>query len=333
MTLKKTFCLTAILCLLLTFWANSAWAIVEIKGTFTAQKTCQAVQSIKTRANPGNVQVSPQKSYPVVGKNQKDASYYLITIDDAKPPVRWVNIECGQLSRTPVVNSPSDYLLAISWQPSFCETKPKKPECIDRTDKNFEATNLALHGLWPQPSTNIYCNVSDRIKELDKQNRWSEMPPINLSPDTLTRLRVVMPGVASNLHLHEWYKHGTCYGTSPEQYFQDAMTLLTKINNSEVRNLLVANIGKDLNSSQIRNKFEQTFGNGAGDKVQIKCENDIDQQQQRMITELWVNLRGNIDRDPDLKSLLAKAPNVPLGCPSGEVDPIGINEKLWRNFR
>jgi ribonuclease T2 len=30
---------------------------------------------------------------------------------------------------SPDVNIAQDYLLAISWQPAFCETKPAKTEC------------------------------------------------------------------------------------------------------------------------------------------------------------------------------------------------------------
>ena len=42
-----------------------------------------------------------------------------------------------------------DYVLAASWQPSFCETKPDKDECESQTGDRFDATHFAIHGLWP----------------------------------------------------------------------------------------------------------------------------------------------------------------------------------------
>jgi ribonuclease T2 len=112
-----------------------------------------------------------------------------------------------------------DFLLALSWQPAFCETKPTKIECRDQSADSFEAGNLALHGLWPQPRDNDYCGVSPEVEQIDQAKRWDELPPVALSAETRKALAEQMPGYASNLHLHEWYKHGTCYSNSPEEYF------------------------------------------------------------------------------------------------------------------
>lgn len=323
-TLKKCLLLAISLCFCLTVWSKPASASIALNDRFVARQACQAVQSIKSGTNPGNIRLTPQETYPVIGKNRDNASHYLLRIESAEPSERWVSVQCGQLlgSSAPVNQ---DYLLALSWQPSFCETKPDKSECKSQTATRFDATNLVLHGLFPQPRENSYCNVSDNIIRLDKDNRWSQLPPITLSAETRDELAVKMPGFASDLHLHEWYKHGTCYSKTPEEYFQESIALLDQVNNSSVRELLVKNIGHSLSSNQIRNQFDKAFNNGAGSKVQVQCQRDIDQEKNNMVVELQVNLKGNIQPDTPIGSLLQAGKTVPAGCTLGEIDPAGFD--------
>lgn len=131
------------------------------------------MQSIANSTNPKNIQAIAGSSYSVKGKNKEPATHYLINIANTE---RWVSIKCGNLAKTDdaIGSGGKEYLLALSWQPSFCETHRGKSECKNRTEENFEASNLALHGLWPQPRNNIYCNVDDRIKQLDMDKKASQ---------------------------------------------------------------------------------------------------------------------------------------------------------------
>jgi len=326
-TLKKWLLLAISLCFCLSLWSRPAYALIAFNDQFVARQACEAVQSIKSGTNQGNIRLTPQETYPVIGKNRDNASHYLLRIEGAEPSERWVSVQCGQLlgSSAPVTVN-QDYLLALSWQPSFCETKPDKSECKSQTGKRFDATNLVLHGLFPQPRQNIYCNVSDNIIRLDKDKQWSKLPPITLSATTRNELAVKMPGFASDLHLHEWYKHGTCYSETPDEYFQESIALLDQVNNSSVRDLFVRNIGKSLSSNEIRNQFNVAFNNGAGSKVQVQCQRDIDEARNNMVVELQVNLKGNIQPDTPIESLLQSGKTVPAGCTLGEIDPAGFDD-------
>ena len=51
-------------------------------------------------------------------------------------------------------------LLAASWQPAFCEQRPDRPECASQTATRYDANHFALHGLWPGPRNNSYCNIN-----------------------------------------------------------------------------------------------------------------------------------------------------------------------------
>ncbi len=201
-------------------WVIPAQASVPLNDQLRATQTCEAFQSFRQGTNPGNIRLNPGQIYPVTAKNKDDATHYYLRIDEANPMARWVSTSCGELLGTPpigdITSSNPTNVLAISWQPSFCETHQDKDECESQTENRFDASNFTLHGLFPKE---LYCNVSNRVKELDSDGKWSQLPPITLSDGLFDALKTKMPGVASDLHLHEWYKHGTCYSESPIIYF------------------------------------------------------------------------------------------------------------------
>ena len=59
-------------------------------------------------------------------------------------------------------------MLAVTWQPAFCQLHARKPECGSQTSDRFDATHFTLHGLWPQPRAKEYCGVSAALRDLDR---------------------------------------------------------------------------------------------------------------------------------------------------------------------
>jgi ribonuclease T2 len=196
----------------------------------------------------------------------------------------------------------TDNLLAISWQNAFCQTHQNRRECRNVKPSHFSASHFTLHGLWPQPRSKVNCRGPHKVY-LPKQ--------------LYHELLEVMPAARSGLHKHEWKKHGTCYGTSPERYFRDAIYLVKEINNSPVRDLFARNIGKTVTIEQVRYAFDKAFGKGSGRKVKMVCNRGL-------ITELWINLRGEIKEGVDLAKLLKKAPMAKGSCQKGKVDAAGF---------
>lgn len=303
-------------------------ATIPLKGYLIAEKDCPALHSIKKGTNPENVHLTPGMAYEVTGKNKPNETHYLIKIEQ-QPALRWVAHSCGKLltdcqekSATQLTEAASTdkqaYLLAISWQPAFCETHREKIECIQQTEERYDAHHLTLHGLWPQPRNNVYCNVNSEHKNLDQQGNWASLPVLELNESTRAQLSKVMPGVASHLQRHEWIKHGSCYSETPETYYQHSLALLEQINQSPVRQFLQAHIGQRVTADAIRTLFNQTFGEQAGNKVDIRC-------RQGMITELWIHLQGEITATTPLRDLLSQAESTPLSCQSGLIDPVGFD--------
>ncbi len=212
-------------------------------------------------------------------------------------------------------------VLAMSWQPAFCERAKRRPECRTQKSGRYDTSHFSLHGLWPQPGNRSYCGVKDQLVETDKRRRWRDLPPLGLSQDMRKALWRIMPGSRSFLHRHEWVKHGTCFSATAERYYQDSVRLMDAINASAVRDLFSRNIGRRLTNRQIRNAFDKAFGRGAGKRVRVSCKRD---GRRELIVEITLGLSGEIGDTPDLSRLIAASAPTRSGCPSGIVDPAGF---------
>ncbi len=301
---------------------GEAPAFEPLAGCWVADAVCPARPSIRRESNPGAIATEPGRAYPLLGANQaQQASHLQIRIPEADPRERWVAIGCGHRVETcDLQDGPpaaADYVLAASWQPGFCEHHRRTPECRSETADRFDATHLALHGLWPEPPGNVYCGIDQDLRAADEAGRWRDLPPVDLSAATRAGLATVMPGTRSNLERHEWLKHGTCAGIPPEAYFAQALRLMQELNQSAVQRLLAARIGEDLSAAGLRAAFDQTFGAAAGTRVQLTCEDGL-------VTELRLHLRGTIGAPAQLAELIAASPPAPPGCEGGRIDPAGF---------
>lgn len=215
-------------------------------------------------------------------------------------------------------NSSKQNLLVLSWHNAFCETHRYKKEC-KRTffplGKNrYGEKNFVLHGLWPQPRSNVYCDVNQRELNFDKHKQWHRLSKLDLNDTVRKDLNRVMPGVSSNLHKHEWVKHGTCYGTDANTYYKDSIHLVEQVNHSKVGNFFRANVGKRVTLQQVRSLFNRSFGQGSGKRVQMQCKKGL-------ISELWLYLGSGSD---DLATLLKRGKSAQGRCFSGLIDKAGF---------
>ncbi len=217
-------------------------------------------------------------------------------------------------------NLSKENLLALSWHNAFCESHRYKKECKRNFMQLFKSLpgddHFVLHGLWPQPRHKSYCGVPKKQIWLDKQKRWQQLPPLKLSDETREKLQRIMPGYSSYLHRHEWIKHGTCYGTDAQTYFDDAMAWTEAINASPIGQFFLANRGKVVDLNRIRHLFNKTFGRGAGHKVAMQCKGGL-------ITELWLYIGGEGE---DLASRLKQGKAARSRCQRGRIDRAGFGK-------
>jgi len=320
------------------------------QGTFTALKDCEATKALR-QDNPGNIRISVGETYRFFNTNKEPPTHYLIDIPDAPATNRrWVDIDCGDLNvdsniakdangdkktessrktqsyrktknQTQTIEPDSiENVLAASWQPTFCATNrgASKKECQSQTANRPDATQFSIHGLWPDDLNDkdifpCYCGDGKPVSCRTKQKAAKI---ITLSDNLWNQLEIVMPGVQSGLHLHEWSKHGTCYedfisgddnGADAEEYYAETVSLINDLNASEVRELFVANLGKELTLKEVKSSFDKSFGKRAGDRVFMNCSRI---KGKDYISELWISLAGAISVDSDFKTLIQNAPTT-----------------------
>ena len=301
--------------------ASSLFAEIRMQGEFTAEQQCPALVSIRKQTNPDKVTLTPSRVYSVLAANAKLATHYRLRVPGARPRERWVAASCGFLGRRQP-DAPSkptagargpEYVLALTWQPAFCQMRRSKPECRGQTAARFDADHFTLHGLWPQPRDNVYCGVGGH----ERKRSWSRIPPLDLTADTRRRLQQMMPGSASNLQRHEWLKHGTCYGKPADAYYRDALALLEQVNRSAIQDLFAGNLGARVTAAEIRAAADQSFGRGSGSRIVVNC-------RKGMISELQFHLRGDIGTESPIGELMRAAADVPVRCSAGRVDRVGF---------
>lgn len=104
--------------------------------------------------------------------------------------------------------------------------------------------------------------------------------------------------------------------TPSEEYFQESILLTDQVNNSALCDFFASNIGNRVTANEIMDKVEAAFGEGARDKVRIRCNDG-------MISEIWVNLYGKIEDDSKIGDLMQHAEQAGSSCQSGVIDPVG----------
>ena len=103
------------------------------------------------------------------------------------------------------------YSLVLSWSPTHCESpegQDDHPQCTRGRRYAF-----ILHGLWPQYARGY-------PEDCPARTRYVPEPVID-------RMLDIMP--SKGLIIHEYRKHGTCSGLSPEGYYDISRRLFESI--------------------------------------------------------------------------------------------------------
>ena len=100
------------------------------------------------------------------------------------------------------------YTLALTWAPEYCRTRTTSARDAFECGGN-NRFGFVLHGLWPD----------------GRGDQWPQYcRPVALLPATLIRKNIcALP--SAQLQQHEWAMHGSCTGSDPARYFEDATRL------------------------------------------------------------------------------------------------------------
>ena len=209
-----------------------------------------------------------------------------------------------------VASASSSSLLVVTWGPSLCKVEPSNSGCRSGHVGSLGETFI-LHGLWPQPSTEQYCDVPKRTPDRSRT-------PVSLPPALQTDLKAIMSDSAI-MTTHEWYAHGTCSGVAPPDYFGIAATLADQAG-TVLDPIFEQAAGQQVSSRAVRRAFDARLGAGAGKRVGLTCRNASGAGS--IMYEVQISLPPVVDlhRDaPTLGDALAKGPTVPPGCGQARV--------------
>ena len=204
----------------------------------------------------------------------------------------------------------SSSLLVVTWGPSLCKVDPSNTGCRSGHVGSLGRA-FVLHGLWPQPSTEQYCDVPRRTPDRDRN-------PVQLPPDLQASLKAMMSDSAV-MTTHEWYAHGTCSGVTPPEYFGVAAALADQAA-GVLDPMFTKAAGQRLSARSVRETVDAQLGAGAGKRVGLNCRDASGAGS--IVYEVRFSLPpvARLRRDaPSLAGALALGPTVAPGCGQASV--------------
>jgi ribonuclease T2 len=204
------------------------------------------------------------------------------------------------------------YLLALTWQPGFCAGHATLAECKTVTPR------LVLHGLWPDWDVNgdgkrneaddtcLSGSGRDAILAVEKggAGAWPKLPPVDLTGASRSDLAGVMPGAAAGLDRHEWWKHGTCSGMAPNDYFATAVLLVRQVERGQLAKLIAEKAGGSVDRNALLAAFAADFGESASRALTLDCAKSAD-------GTALLEIRIRLERDKITQGLNAESLALP----------------------
>jgi ribonuclease T2 len=131
-----------------------------------------------------------------------------------EPPLAGPTLPADTDGRTDAPGDFSYYALVLSWSPTHCGTaegRDDESQCARADGRRY---GFVLHGLWPQYDRGYPESCATRSQPYVPQSVIDDMMDI-------------MP--SKRLIIHEYRKHGTCSGLSPDAYFRAARRMFESI--------------------------------------------------------------------------------------------------------
>ncbi|GAU83607.1 ribonuclease T2 [Bosea sp. BIWAKO-01] len=118
----------------------------------------------------------------------------------------------GQYGRGGVPGDFDFYVLALSWSPGFCELDGGRGRAREQCESGSNL-GFVVHGLWPQ----------------NERGYPTDCGPTGRTPSRIALDQADGLFPSEGLARYEWRKHGTCSGSSPNDYFSDVRRARQKV--------------------------------------------------------------------------------------------------------
>lgn len=144
------------------------------------------------------------------------------------------------------------YLFSLSWSPAYCARagKDAAPEQCAASDPR----GFVVHGLWPQyekggwPET---CSFGRRVPRVIVDAMLEVMPTVELID-------------------HEWAKHGTCSGLTPDLYFAETRAAWERVRIPP--EFFTPDPGLSVTAKEVEERFIAVNDNLTPDRIAVVCD-------------------------------------------------------------
>ncbi|WP_370160124.1 ribonuclease T2 family protein [Limimaricola soesokkakensis] len=156
------------------------------------------------------------------------------------------------------------YVLALSWSPGWCAREGEargSEQCEASRDHGW-----VLHGLWPQYETG-----------------WPDYCATPQAPPSRARTGAMADIMGSGGSAwHQWKKHGTCSGLSPDAYFETARAAYERVTRPEEFRRLAREI--TLPASLVEEAFLRDNPGLTADGLTVTCREGMVQEVRICLT-------------------------------------------------
>lgn len=177
------------------------------------------------------------------------------------------------------------WLLALSWSPEYCASSEARPD----SRQCSKAHEFVVHGLWPQFERGHpeYCDSSTRVAN-----------------ETADAIDALVPD--RGLVFHQWKKHGSCSGLSPDNYF-DALSRAAR--SVKIPSQALAQGARGIARTRLENEFIKANPGLSTESVVFECRRDY-LREVRVCLDLNLNPRacGDDVREACAKRLRIRQP-------------------------
>jgi len=171
------------------------------------------------------------------------------------------------------------YLMTMSLHAAFCEDGHERmAECVARAPHP-----LVIHGLWPE-----------RLQP-GAYPHDCPAPRLHLEPPLAGMLEEYMPGMRSNLHEHEWRKHGGCAGLDADVYFGAALLLAHQLDAALAPHLTTL-AGRETTARELRAAADRERP-GLGATLVFQCRTLRDAAGGQRKRPFLIEIRQCVDND------------------------------------
>ncbi|WP_296416940.1 ribonuclease T2 [Pseudooctadecabacter sp.] len=156
------------------------------------------------------------------------------------------------------------YVLSLSWSPNWCALEGESrgsPQCDD--DRDF---GWVLHGLWPQYERGWPADCRHTFRNPSRA-------------DTAAMADIMG---TSGLAWHQWNKHGSCSGLSPDDYFALSREAYGQVTRPQVFRRLTDPV--TLPASLIEEAFMRDNAGLDADEITITCRSGRIQEARICLT-------------------------------------------------